>query len=563
MRVLLFLTSIFLCNLAFSTTFSIKVRYLNPEVVKELSKYGKVKGIIPQINRVFIAVQDINLKEAILGLPFVDSLSLVTKGRFPGKLSVYSSFKSFSQWHISAMGIEKLWDSGILGDGVVIALIDTGVDYNIPSLSGKILFEEGYDFGDDDSNPMDENGHGTSMASLMVSGGELKGLAPNARIIPIKIAPNGRGTFETDALSKAIVFAADKGVDIINLSLLGDYSPEVEDAIRYATSKGIFVVAAAGNENEPDTGFPANLPGVIAVSSVSEDKRPSSFSNFGFNTSLSAPGENLLTYTKRGQAVYVSGTSGATALVSASLALLLSAGISKDELPTYIIEGSEDLGWPGYDQDYGFGMVRPDNSLKLWKERGVCIIPSNLKLLIGGKGKVFFSGELEDVKIVEGEDVVEVDASTGSEGYITLSALKEGYGKVVLSTEYGEGFIDVFVENHPIVSLDLEGCENSVLLSLLGVAGKMADIILIQISYFSSGMWSKVVCKYLVYPNSFFDYPVPYNYPFGHLLFDEDIELSFLSSPILLSVPFSGMAEVSLSMVVEDTLYSDRDFITR
>ena len=548
----LLLISLLFVGTVYPFTLSVKLKDL--KYVPELEKYGEIKSIIPQIKRVFLEIREEDVK-FIKSLPFVQEVNPTTKGIFPGS---FPSTSSLDPWHIKRIGVQNLWDKGIKGKGVVVALIDTGVDYNNPDLSSNILVSEGYDFGDRDADPMDENGHGTAMASIICSHGEVvKGIAPETKIIPLKIAPGGKGTFESDALAEAIVYAADKGVDIINMSLLGSYSPEVAEAVEYAFRKGVILVAASGNENESSNGFPSNLPGVISVSSIGKNDIPSSFTNFGFNTSLSAPGESILGYSIGNMPVYVDGTSASSAIVSASIALLLSAGMSKEELPYYLIKGAEDLGWPGYDQDFGFGLVRPDRALEEKEERDACITPDKLYVAPGEKRKVFFSGYLKDVKVVGGFGYFNVEENWT---YIEVEGVAPGNGTILVETDKGKELVDIYVSQGP--SVDVEGCSQGFFLSLQGVSGKMADMIFMQFSYFENGLWGRVGEKYLVYPGRFTDEPIPFNYPFGHLIFDEDIDkiLGFQSTDIFLLFP-GDIVEFSLAMVMEGRVYISRDVL--
>lgn len=548
----LLLISLLFVSTSYSLTLSVKVK--NLKYIPELKKYGKVKSVLPQIKRVFIEVEAEDV-DFIRSLPFVQEANPTTKGTFPGSFSTPSSLDA---WHIKRIGVDSLWARGIKGRGVVIALIDTGVDYNNPDLSSNILVSEGYDFGDGDEDPMDEHGHGTVMASIICSRGDVvKGIAPGTKILPLKIAPDGKGTFESDALAEAIIYAADKGVDVINMSLLGDYSPEVAEAVEYALGKGVVLVAASGNENESSNGFPSNLPGVISVSSVGRKGIPSSFTNFGFSTSLSAPGESILGYSVGNVVVYVDGTSASSAIVSASIALLLSAGMSKDELPYYLIKGSEDLGWPGYDQDFGFGLVRPDRALEEKEEGDACIMPDILYVAPGEKKKVFFSDYLEKVEAVNGSSHFNVRENWP---YVEVEGISSGDGAILIETDKGRELVSIHVSQGP--SIDVEGCSQGFYLSLQGVSGSMADMIFIQFSYFENGLWGRVGRRYLVYPGRLTDEPIPFNYPFGHLIFDEDIDkiLLFQKEDLFLLFPGS-IVEFSFAMVMEDHIYISRDVL--
>ena len=178
------------------------------------------------------------------------------------------------QWYLPNIHAPEAWDKSV-GAGVVIGLVDSGVDLDHEDLSDNIL-PGGRDFGDDDDDPSDELGHGTQVCGVIaaIQNNDLgiSGIAPECKILPIKVNINGLNEIEDANAAEAIVYAADHGANIINLSLgwpEGEI-PVITDAINYAADKGTLMVAAAGNADGP-IWFPANHDDVIAVSATKED----------------------------------------------------------------------------------------------------------------------------------------------------------------------------------------------------------------------------------------------------------------------------------------------------
>ncbi|MBE7189093.1 S8 family serine peptidase [Jatrophihabitans endophyticus] len=244
----------------------------------------------------------------------------------------------FARWDVRG-----LWASGARGQGVTIAVIDTGVTASLPELSGRVL--AGKDFGIAGNGQVDHEvnqfGHGTAMASIMVARPGLlgiTGLAPAAKVLPIAVPLDGTTDAKRpDRLPAAIGWAADHGASIINLSIGGKQypgrdavpcSPAEQDAVFHALDRGAVVVAAVGNTG-PHRNIvedPGACLGVVTVGAVDRRGRVASFSSRQPYLSLVAPGVNIPSLgRKAGDAFAGDGTSQATALVSASLALAKSA----------------------------------------------------------------------------------------------------------------------------------------------------------------------------------------------------------------------------------------------
>lgn len=239
-----------------------------------------------------------------------------------------------NQWYLSFLEVKKAWDLS-KGNGIIIALIDTGVNYNAEELLGRLL--HGYDFGDNDNDPTDLNGHGTMLAHIMIAkknGYGTVGIAPDARILPIKINPGAENTFETDKLAEAIIYAVEHGANIINLSLIVDEPSEaVKDAIDYALAHNVVVIAAAGNDGISNISFPASYEPTICVGAVDENGNRCSFSNYGEGLDFVAPAgaPGIYTIGLNDMICITKGTSLAVAMASALCANVLSIKNSNPE----------------------------------------------------------------------------------------------------------------------------------------------------------------------------------------------------------------------------------------
>ncbi|GAA3380834.1 type VII secretion-associated serine protease mycosin [Streptomyces racemochromogenes] len=240
------------------------------------------------------------------------------------------------QWHLDAMKVDDVWKIST-GKGVTVAVIDTGVG-RIPELEGQVLPGKTFPAGDGNGDARDDyDGHGTSMAAMIAgtgshpSGDGAYGLAPGAKILPIRV-PNVLEEAATPTWVEAIRFAADSEAQIINISQGRAGSPEDDraraEAVKYALSKGKLIFAAVGNEGDTlnRVNYPAATPGVVGVAAVDSDGRATKESEHGVQVDMSAPGVGIVTACTRKTGLCTShGTSDATALTSASAALLWSA----------------------------------------------------------------------------------------------------------------------------------------------------------------------------------------------------------------------------------------------
>ncbi len=237
------------------------------------------------------------------------------------------------QWGLSVTGAPAAWDD-LPADApdIAVAVIDSGICAAHPDLTGRIL--PGYDYVDDDSTPQDPLGHGCAVAGVIaanIDNGEgIAGVAPNTRILPLRVL-NADGVGAYSDVAAAIVFAVDNGAQIINLSLGGSQPASVlADAVDYAAARDVLVIAAAGNTGQSGVLYPAAYERVVAVGSVDRDLQRSSFSSYGPEIGLLAPGRDILTTYGEDQYTTLSGTSLAAPHVSGIAALELAHGRALD-----------------------------------------------------------------------------------------------------------------------------------------------------------------------------------------------------------------------------------------
>ncbi|MEU9377383.1 type VII secretion-associated serine protease mycosin [Streptomyces sp. NPDC048255] len=276
------------------------------------------------------------------------------------------------QWHLDAMKADDVWKIST-GKGITVAVIDTGVD-RIPELEGQVL--PGKDFMADDiegDERADVDGHGTSMAALIAASGKHPsgdgafGLAPGAKILPIRVPKET--SLLTPSWVAAIRYAADSDAKIINISLALPGTPKEDEArreaVKYALSKGKLIFAGAGNDGDTlnKVLYPAATPGVIGVGAVDAAGEPTKESQHGPQIDMSAPGIDIVTACGGKTGLCKShGTSDATALTSASAALLWSAHpdwTNNQVLRVLLNTAGKPVDGAERNDYVGYGVVRP------------------------------------------------------------------------------------------------------------------------------------------------------------------------------------------------------------
>lgn len=291
-------------------------------------------------------------------------------------------------WNLQRIGAPEAWQVTTGRPEIVVAIIDSGIDWSVPELAairwinprevpgnGVDDDENGYrddvygwDFRDDvpaHARRTPLHWHGTFVAGLVagrLSEGNLTGVAPSVRIMDVRFL-DSRGLFTTrdwDALARAIRYAVDNGARIINLSLYAKGKPPavVEEALAYADARGAIVVGIAGNEGRAEVLYPGRYPTVLAVSATDAADRLAPFSSWGPEVALAAPGHDVTSLLPGGTEARHSGTSFAAPHVTGTLALILSADptLSASKAVEFVLQSASPVG-EGGDPRYGAGLV--------------------------------------------------------------------------------------------------------------------------------------------------------------------------------------------------------------
>ena len=274
---------------------------------------GRVVDAIPELGAYLVAVP--GRAVALRGSALVRSVE--RNGRL-GLAGVADDPFLSLQWSLARIGAEQAWAGGTGDAAVVIAIVDTGIDYTHPDLAGKVIL--GPDLANGDDDPIDPHGHGTAVAGIAAAragdGLGIAGVCPGCTLMAVKVVRDG-GTEATKFDSaQGIVWAADHGADVINLSLSGPTdSPLQRDAVAYAAGKGVVLVAAAGNDGNDALQYPAAYEDVLAVAASTDRDRLASFSSRGEWVDLAAPGTSILS-AAAGAYARVWGTSFAAPIVA-------------------------------------------------------------------------------------------------------------------------------------------------------------------------------------------------------------------------------------------------------
>jgi subtilisin family serine protease len=236
-------------------------------------------------------------------------------------------YTSAPQWVWPKTQTNIAWDTTKGSQGVVIAVIDSGINFTHPEFAGKTV--PGKDFVNDDNDPTDDNKHGTAVAGVIgaVSNNAI-GVASacwECRIMPLKVM-NNSGSGNMSDIVEGIQYAANNGAKIMNLSLSGTgESSSQKSAVDYAHSKGVIVVGSAGNEGTDVPRRPGKYPNAIAVAATDQNDKLTSYSSFGQHVDIAAPGQARVPAHNSNGFITINGTSFSAPTVAGILGLLWSA----------------------------------------------------------------------------------------------------------------------------------------------------------------------------------------------------------------------------------------------
>ncbi|MBR9976701.1 MAG: S8 family serine peptidase [Bacteroidetes bacterium] len=331
-----------------------------------------------------------------------------------------------SQWGMHRIGIVEAWNATRGNSDIVLAVIDTGIDFDHPDLrtqhwintaediNGNGRFDPwpadeirdgisgdldgidndgngfiddvlGYDFVDQphpgnaaggdyrdpDPLPLDEMGHGTSVSGIIAAATDngigIAGVAPDCRIMTLR-AFDARGFGAEGDVARALAYAVSNGARVVNMSF-GDvvYSRVLRDVIRWSYARGVVMVSSAGNSQSAALHYPSAYDETISVSALASNDIIAGYSNYGQTVDIAAPGSDILTTDLEGRYTPFYGTSAAAPFVSGVAALLLSRHphFGPEEVRGILIASAEDLGPQGWDERYGAGLLRADRAVAL------------------------------------------------------------------------------------------------------------------------------------------------------------------------------------------------------
>ncbi len=263
------------------------------------------------------------------------------------------------QYYLEQIKAQGVWKEKYARE-IVIAVLDTGIDYNHPDLHDRVL--PGYNILDNNATAMDDNGHGTNVAGIIAANSNNKigisGITNNVKLLPIKIL-DGAGKSDSFYVGQGIRYAADHGANIIVIAS-GElvYTPFIAEAVDYAYENNVLIVAAAGNKSL-EINYPAALPNVIAVGAVDRNDKHIDYSNFGQQLDVVAPGEAIYTTHLDNSYVAVSGTSFVAPQVAALAAVLMQKypELTLKEISDLIRFSADDVGDYGWDEKTGYGRI--------------------------------------------------------------------------------------------------------------------------------------------------------------------------------------------------------------
>jgi type VII secretion-associated serine protease mycosin len=291
----------------------------------------------------------------------VAAIALVTAIALPANPAQADSIRS-SEWHLTYL---KVAQAQLItkGSGVIVGVVDSGV-FPHQDLRRNLLKGADVATSDNSNGQVDQEGHGTEMAGLIAghgrsaSGGVL-GIAPAAKILPVKISVVA-DRFGSIQLGNGIKWAAEHSAKVINVSAVTGPTSNLRDGIAAASHTDAVVIAGTGNLSKGSSvGFPAAMPGVLAVGAIDRSGKHAAFSVTGPATQICAPGVDVVAPEPKNKYVKINGTSPATAIVSGAAALVRAKfpQLSAQEVIHRLTATATDIGKPGRDDECGYGVL--------------------------------------------------------------------------------------------------------------------------------------------------------------------------------------------------------------
>lgn len=331
-----------------------------------------LNSIFSEAERIYIVEGDKNTLKKIARSNLKKQIEYIEPNYIYHSLETPNDPQYTQQWNLRSINVEQAWDE-TKGEGVTVAVIDTGVS-KVPDLE-QTEFVEGYDFVNNQTDALDDVGHGTHVAGTIAqstnNGYGVAGIAYKAKIMPLKVLGVNGGTVAD--IAEAVKFAADNKADVINMSLGGGGDSQLmRDALKYAHDKGVVIIAAAGNENRNSASFPARYPQVISVSATDSVGNKAPYSNFGAGVDISAPGgsetgkiiqETIID--NQTSFMGFQGTSMASPHVAGVAALVKATGVENpDEIREILIKSARKIEKDPLNH-YGAGQLDAGQAVKL------------------------------------------------------------------------------------------------------------------------------------------------------------------------------------------------------
>lgn len=331
---------------------------------KNLEKDCEVTNFIQQLNAISISVPIAKLDSTMSTYENLGYVRYVQPNQVITVDGVPNDPEWSQQWGPQRIDLPKAWalETGDFSE-VLVAIIDSGIDYTHPDLSSQYV-ALGYDWYNGDNDPMDDYSHGTHCAGIVAAtinnSVGIAGVA-NVKIMAEKFLSSGGSGVALDA-ANSIIHAVDAGADILSNSW-GGGAPDIliEDALKYAAANDVVIIASAGNSASDMPNYPAYYPQAISVSATNEYDQLAGFSTYGSTIEIAAPGDSIYSTlpVSMGNYGFKSGTSMACPHVSGVAALIKSAfpSWSAERIRERLQEATEDLGDPGRDIYFGYGLI--------------------------------------------------------------------------------------------------------------------------------------------------------------------------------------------------------------
>ncbi len=334
-----------------------------------LNVHSPINQMLKQIGYIVVEVDPGSVAQQISFIETLPNIKKAEPNYLVGINDTYPNDPHFGlQYGLTNIRAPQGWDYAVGTSNITIAVLDTGIDTNNSDFSGKLV--PGYDFYNSDDNPFDDHGHGTEVSAVAAAwsnnGFGIAGVSWGARIMPVKVlSASGGGSYAT--VAAGIVYAANNNAHVINMSLGGSNAPSstlLLDAVNYAASKGVILVASSGNTGG-DVMYPARYDNVIAVASTDASNNWAAFSNSGPEVDLCAPGVSILTMSLSNLVIYKSGTSYSAPFVAGMAAILLELpnGGSPSQAEFLMKTTALDVGVPGNDINCGAGLIQMDQAV--------------------------------------------------------------------------------------------------------------------------------------------------------------------------------------------------------